>query len=1045
MLVCLLCSDKEVCLHMATSNEKWIDNVQFSSLFSPPPNDAQQHHAQVSSYVEMFISEQFHHDLEEAIRGRYPCNEKTLFDDVLAALVVHHPDQGSGVVVPIISCIIDGLLEYHSTNPPFPSFISLVRPDSNVDSEELVLAYGEILRILTHYNRPVYRRHTKGSSSSNEASSSSWSRPLSPWITDMLLQAPLGIRTHFFRWCGGVAGTYAPTQLKQASTGKHHVLMTSTPIWAVANGTAVILSVCDEEVARYQTATLTEAAVQAVLLPPETAPKDEHPIADLPALEPYARLFHRYYTSSSPSVTQRLLLRLLEAPPSWAPYALEAAVQLVELLRAADHQASDNKLPRNWMCLYFLHAIGIAMSMEGQIAADAAAALLFRILSQPSLLFPLQSQAGDAHHLTLPEPDKPRELPTAEEIASMLCANGLEVERRICMIWEAAYGLIPLTSSSTDLPIIVAATSLQRPILSWNLYIPLLKVLEHLPRGSPSQSSLMKIFVATVKAILSRTFPPESCKEQIQRTRNAYKTLVVCELRTIVHSLFLGSCASVELTSRLLFAVLTVCVSHEEELGGSRRRGAEEGEKLASKRGPIAAFDSYVVAAVCALSCELHTYTLISYQLDAGAKCRSIDHTRRILAVLEALMSSELSSIGTSWSYTSDDIVVTVMVAAHVYDLFRRSKACKKALSLMMRRKWDKEIRSRASSLFKLIDVQCKTVASIVDRAGSLEDWLVHGMAPPFQGKKRKMHAGCFHFGSSQPSSLLYENVAGSEALSVCEKAESNFSTVEGKMGFNCSRQALRSVLAEKQQLCFLVVSLLWHALIVSPEIHPRAESSSMQQGWRKVVDALCNVVSASPAKAAIAVVVQASSNLRLWTVEDDDHGKKARRINERVVKVIAELMNSHENIQSLMIMASSSELLLRATDGIMIDEGASTLAQLEVLEAAARAVHPMLRWGEPGLAVAEGVVDVLKCRLDATARCISHPRARVRSLSNSVLHALVHVGSRCKHSATGIVGLKDAVDKCLELEARRRVEAGLPVNFVQAIAKELSCCTISS
>ncbi|KAL1561502.1 protein GIGANTEA-like isoform X2 [Salvia divinorum] len=1038
---------------MAASNEKWIDSLKFSSLFSPPPHDAQQHHAQVSSYVEMFsqfISEQFPHELEEVIRSRYPCNENTLFDDVLAALVVHHPDQGSAVVVPIVSCIVDGLLEYHSNNPPFPSFVSLVRPDSNVDSEELVLAYGEILRILTHYNRPVYRRHAKGSSSSStESCSGLCSRPLSPWITDMLLQAPLGIRTHFFRWCGGVAGTYAPTQLKQASTGKHHVLMTSTPIWAVANGTAVILSVCDEEVARYQTHTLTAAAVQAVLLPPETATKDEHPITDLPVLEPYARLFHRYYTSSSPSVTQRLLLELLEAPPSWAPYALEAAVQLVELLRAADHQASGNKLPRNWMCMYFLRAIGIAMSMDGQAAADVAAALLFRILSQPSLLFPLQSQADDVHHLTSPEPDKPTVLPTAEataqEIASMLCVNGLEVERRICMIWEAAYGLIPLTSSSTDLPIIVAATSLQPPILSWNLYIPLLKVLEHLPRGSPSECSLMKIFVATVEAILCRTFPPESCKEQIQRARNAYKTLVVSELRTIVHSLFLGSCASVELASRLLFSVLTVCVSHEAELGGSRRRGAEEGEKLASKQAPIAAFDSYVVAAVCALSCELHTYTLVSSQLDARAKCRSIDHTRRILAVLEALMSSELSSIGTSWSYSSDEIVITVVVVAHVYDLFRRSKVCKKALSLMMRRKWDKEIRSRASSLFNLVDVQCKTVASIVERAGSLEDWLLHGASSPFQGKKRKTYAGCFHFGSCQASSLFCENVAGSEALSIYEKAESNFSTMEGRAGFDCSRQALRSVLAEKQQVCFLVVSLLWHSLIVSPEIQPRAESSSSQQGWRKVVDALCNVVSASPAKAAIAVVVQASSELRPWAVEHEDHGQKARRINERVVKVIAELMNSHENMESLMIMASSSELLLRATDGILIDEEASALPQLEVLEAAARAVGPMLGWGEPGLAVAEGVADVLKRRLDATARCISHPRARVRALSNSVLHALVHVGSRCERSAQGIVGLRDAVDKCLEWEARRRLEAGLPVNFVQATAKELGCCTISS
>lgn len=40
------------------------------------------------------------------------------------------------------------------------------------------------------------------------------------------------------------------------------------------------------------------------------------------------------------------------------------------------------------MHLHFLRAIGIAMSMRVGIAADAAAALLFRILSQPTLLFP---------------------------------------------------------------------------------------------------------------------------------------------------------------------------------------------------------------------------------------------------------------------------------------------------------------------------------------------------------------------------------------------------------------------------------------------------------------------------------------------------------------------------------------------------------------------------------------------------------------------------------------------------------------------------------
>ena len=40
------------------------------------------------------------------------------------------------------------------------------------------------------------------------------------------------------------------------------------------------------------------------------------------------------------------------------------------------------------MHLHFLRAIGTAMSMRAGVAADAAAALLFRVLSQPALLFP---------------------------------------------------------------------------------------------------------------------------------------------------------------------------------------------------------------------------------------------------------------------------------------------------------------------------------------------------------------------------------------------------------------------------------------------------------------------------------------------------------------------------------------------------------------------------------------------------------------------------------------------------------------------------------
>lgn len=96
----------------------------------------------------------------------------------------------------------------------------------NKYSEQWALACGEILRILTHYNRPIYKKaqqssETKRSRSSSSSSSSVTSigtaegesshipsvqqerkplRPLSPWITDILLAAPLGIRSDYFRW-----------------------------------------------------------------------------------------------------------------------------------------------------------------------------------------------------------------------------------------------------------------------------------------------------------------------------------------------------------------------------------------------------------------------------------------------------------------------------------------------------------------------------------------------------------------------------------------------------------------------------------------------------------------------------------------------------------------------------------------------------------------------------------------------------------------------------------------------------------------------------
>ncbi|XVF39032.1 hypothetical protein PTKIN_Ptkin01aG0003000 [Pterospermum kingtungense] len=1166
---------------MANPSERWIDGLQFSSLFWPPPQDPQERKVQITAYVEFFgqfTSEQFPEDIAELVRNRYPSKERRLFDDVLATFVLHHPEHGHAVVLPIISCIIDGTLVYDKSTPPFASFISLVCPSSeNEYSEQWALACGEILRILTHYNRPIYKMEPQNSETdrSNISSQATTSespdgepsfhiplmqqerkplRPLSPWITDILLAAPLGIRSDYFRWCSGVMGKYAAGDLKPPATassrgsGKHPQLIPSTPRWAVANGAGVILSVCDEEVARYETATLTAAAVPALLLPPPTTALDEHLVAGLPALEPYARLFHRYYAIATPSATQRLLLGLLEAPPSWAPDALDAAVQLIELLRAAEDYATGIRLPRNWMHLHFLRAIGTAMSMRAGIAADAAAALLFRTLSQPALLFPplRQVEGVEVQHesssgyiscyrkqIEVPAAEATIEA-TAQGIASMLCAHGPEVEWRICTIWEAAYGLIPLSSSAVDLPEIIVSTPLQPPILSWNLYIPLLKVLEYLPRGSPSEACLMKIFVATVEAILQRTFPPESSREQTKKTRystgSASKNLAVAELRAMVHSLFLESCASVELASRLLFVVLTVCVSHEAQFSKSKRPRGEESypldesteesqtasEKLrdikprkTKRQGPVAAFDSYVLAAVCALACELQLFPLVTRgnnhstakdvqviakpakvngsSIEFGHGIDSaIHHTHRILAILEALFSLKPSSVGTSWSYSSNEIVAAAMVAAHVSELFRRSRACMHALSVLMRCKWDNEIHSRASSLYNLIDIHSKAVASIVNKAEPLEAQLIRAPVRKdspvcLDGRKqnKRTNSTCFDAGQSSASeceksthpekSLRCERVLASDESSGNSLGKdvasfpldasdlANFLTMDRHIGFNCSAQILlRSLLVEKQELCFSVVSLLWHKLIAAPETQPSAESTSAQQGWRQVVDALCNVVSAAPTKAATAVVLQADRELQPWIAKDDDQGQKMWRINQRVVKLIVELMRNHDSPESLVIVASASDLLLRATDGMLVDGEACTLPQLELLEATARAVQPVLEWGESGLAVADGLSNLLKCRLPATTRCLSHPSAHVRALSTSVLRNILHTGSVQSNSkqleingihgpsyqyfSISVIDWHSDIEKCLTWEAHSQLARGMPIQFLDTAAKELGC-----
>ena len=68
------------------------------------------------------------------------------------------------------------------------------------------------------------------------------------------------------------------------------------------------------------------------------------------------------------------------------------------------------------------------------------------------------------------------------------------------------------------------------------------------------------------------------------------------------------------------------------------------------------------------------------------------------------------------------------------------------------------------------------------------------------------------------------------------------------------------------------------------------------------------------------------------WIAKDDDQGQKMWRINQRIVKLIVELMRNHDSPESLVILARASDLLLRATDGMLVDGEACTLPQLEVM-----------------------------------------------------------------------------------------------------------------
>ena len=100
-----------------------------------------------------------------------------------------------------------------------------------------------------------------------------------------------------------------------------------------------------------------------------------------------------------------------------------------------------------------------------------------------------------------------------------------------------------------------------------------------------------------------------------------------------------------------------------------------------------------------------------------------------------------------------------------------------------------------------------------------------------------------------------------------------------------------------------------------------------------------------------------------------------------------------------------------------------------------------------------------MQCRLPATIRCLSHPSAHVRALSTSVLRDILHTGPiKANSKSVEINGPRGPsyqyfnpddidwqadIEKCLTWEAHSRLATGMPIQFLDAAAKELGC-TIS-
>lgn len=209
--------------------------------------------------------------------------------------------------------------------------------------------------------------------------------------------------------------------------------------------------------------------------------------------------------------------------------------------------------------------------------------------------------------------------------------------------------------------------------------------------------------------------------------------------------------------------------------------------------------------------------------------------------------------------------------------------------------------------------------------------------------------------------------------------------------------------------------------------------------------------------------LLQAEKDLQPWIARDDEQGQKKWRINQRIIKLIVELMRNHDSPEALMILAGASDILLRATDGMLVDGEACTLPQLEVtsetqlefyralpvwmnfltfwlfsqcgichyessflfwysvsrlykheqlLEVTARAVRLVIQWGESGLAVADDLSNLLKVTLLLTRSQQQYAtKCSILSAKNTVMQCRLPAAVQClSHPSAHVRALSIAV-----------------------------------